>query len=120
MEWKIGKHAEVPPDAGLVLGDPNSSNVQWLDMGPSAAPVNIDAPLITLNGSTLSSTMGNWDHEPTSYAYRWQADGANVGTNAPTYAVQLADAGKTFTCMVTATNAIGSTPSPLSNEIVAP
>jgi hypothetical protein len=119
MEWKIGKHAEVPPDAGLVLGDPNSSNVQWLDMGATSAPVNIDVPVVSQTGANLNCTMGNWDHEPTSYAYQWKSGGTDIGTDAPVYAVQAGDVGNSFTCVVTATNAIGSTAAPPSNAVIA-
>jgi hypothetical protein len=119
MPWNVSRHYEVPADAGLVLGSIENGMVQWLDMGPSAPPVNIDVPHVTQAGATMSCTMGNWDHEPTSYAYRWQSDGTNIGTNSPTYAVQPADVGTTFTCLVTATNALGSTPAPLSNAVVA-
>jgi hypothetical protein len=64
--------------------------------------------------------MGNWEGEPTSYAYQWKIDGANVGTGTATatHAVQPGDVGKTATCVVTATNALGSTAAPPSNGVV--
>ena len=62
--------------------------------------------------------MGNWTGEPTSYSYRWEVGGTSVGTDAATYDVQPADVGKSATCVVTATNAAGSTAAPPSNAVV--
>jgi len=83
-------------------------------------PVNRDIPMISGTGSvaaTLNCTMGNWDGEPTSYAYQWQANGAPVGTGTASYTTTAGDAGKSIVCVVTATNAAGSTAAPPSNAI---
>jgi hypothetical protein len=85
---------------------------------PTAPPVNRDVPHATQQGAQLNCTMGNWDGEPTSYAYQWEINGTAAGTDAATYDVQAADAGKTATCTVTATNALGSTAAPPSNGVV--
>ena len=85
---------------------------------PTAPPVNRDVPFVSQSGSTLNCTMGNWDGEPTSYAYQWQIDGADVGTGGADYAVQSGDVGKGAVCVVTATNALGSTVAPPSNSVV--
>jgi hypothetical protein len=61
--------------------------------------------------------MGNWDGEPTSYAYAWASDGAPNTATGSTYAVIAADAGHSLTCVVTATNDAGSTAAPPSNAI---
>jgi hypothetical protein len=47
-----------------------------------------------------------------------QIDGAAAGTNTATYTVTPADVGKTATCVVTATNAVGSTAAPASNPVI--
>jgi hypothetical protein len=61
--------------------------------------------------------MGNWNGEPTSYAYQWKRDGsADIGTG-DTYAVVAEDGGHSITCVVTATNAQGSTAAPPSNAV---
>jgi len=83
----------------------------------TAPPVNVDVPYVSQTGSTLSCTMGNWENVPTSYSYRWQIDGANVGTDSALYAVTAADVGGMATCTVTATNARGSTTAPASNPV---
>lgn len=75
-------------------------------------------PFVAQAGTQLSCTMGNWTGEPTSYAYAWQMDGVSVGTDAATYDVQAGDVGHTATCIVTASNAAGSTAAPPSNGVV--
>jgi hypothetical protein len=84
------------------------------------APINRDVPHVTGNGvvgETLNCTMGNWNGEPTSYAYAWKRDGsADVGTGQ-TYVVVAEDSGHSLTCIVTATNAAGSTAAPPSNAV---
>jgi hypothetical protein len=86
--------------------------------GAGGAPVNVDVPVVSQSGDELTSTMGNWDGEPTSYAYAWQLDGSEAGADAATLTVTTDDAGKTATCVVTATNAAGSTAAPPSAGLV--
>jgi hypothetical protein len=84
------------------------------------APTNRDVPHVTGNGAvgeTLNCTMGNWNGEPTSYAYAWKRDGtADIATGA-NYVVVAEDSGHSLTCVVTATNAAGSTAAPPSNVV---
>jgi len=83
-------------------------------IGASAtAPVNTVAPNVTGNpsvGDLLTTTNGTWSGTPTSYSYQWKRGATNIGTNANTYTLVSADAGTNITCVVTATNASGSTP----------
>jgi hypothetical protein len=83
-------------------------------IGTSAtAPVNTVAPNVTGNpyvGDLLTTTNGTWSGSPTSYSYQWKRGATNIGTNANTYTIVSADAGTNITCVVTATNATGSTP----------
>jgi hypothetical protein len=83
-----------------------------------AAPVNVTVPAVTQAADVLSCTMGTWTGEPTSYAYQWQLDGVDAGTDADSYTVTAGDIGKSATCVVTATNGLGSTAAPPSNAIV--
>lgn len=85
---------------------------------PAAAPVNIAVPVVTQAGTVLTCTQGEWEGTPTGYAYAWQLDGAPIGTDAATYDVQPADVGLTATCVVTASNADGSTAAPASVGVV--
>ena len=86
--------------------------------GPTAppAPVCIDVPAITGVGAVdqvLSCTTGNWGNEPVSYAHAWSSGGTEAS-----YTVLAADAGTSITCVVSATNAGGTTAAPPSNAVL--
>ena len=90
-------------------------------VGLSPAPVNTVAPVIsgtTTLGSVLTATTGTWSNSPISYTYQWKRGATNVGTNANTYTLVTADSAAVMTCVVTATNAVGSA-SATSNSITA-
>jgi hypothetical protein len=63
-------------------------------------------------GSTLSSSTGNWTGNATiTFAYQWKKNGSNiVGATSSTYVLVTGDAGASTTiqCVVTGTNAYGS------------
>jgi hypothetical protein len=85
-------------------------------------PVNTVAPVIsgaTTLGSVLTSTTGTWSNSPSSFAYQWKRGATNVGTNANTYTLVTADSNAVMTCVVTATNAAGSSAPATSNSITA-
>jgi len=82
-----------------------------------APPVNRDVPYAAQDGALLTCTMGNWDGEPTGYAYQWISGGLEVGTDSYIYNLVEADVGGAFSCTVTATNAFGATEAPASNEV---
>jgi hypothetical protein len=96
--------------AGIITGDQTGGG----GGGGGAAPVNTAVPAVTQAGDTLTCTQGTWSGEPTTYGYQWTVDGAVVGTDSATHTVTAADAGKAATCIVTATNAAGSTAAPPS------
>jgi hypothetical protein len=77
-------------------------------------PVNTIAPAVTgtpTETETLTTTNGTWDNAPTSYTYQWQRDAVNIAAaTANTYTLVAADVGTDIRCVVTATNAAGSTP----------
>jgi hypothetical protein len=81
-------------------------------------PVNRDVPYASQTGHDLNCTMGNWDGEPTGYAYAWHTDGVTNGVTTATHTVTEAEAGQGWACVVTATNALGSTVAPMSNTVV--
>ena len=107
--------------AGIITGNeatpppPDGGNGEGA--APTEAPVNRDVPYVEQRDTTLNCTMGNWDGEPTSYAYRWEIDGTQAGGDSADYTVNEADKGKSATCTVTATNAVGSTTAPPSNSV---
>lgn len=90
--------------------------------GVLAPPGVVDTPQVmgaAPHGSVLHCTNGNWVGTPTGYAYQWKrGSSVNVGTNSANYTTQAGDVGSGVGCIVTATNATGSTPAPLSNQIV--
>src|SRR4249919_3520334 len=98
--------------AGIITGDQTGGGGGG--GGGGTAPVNTAVPAVTQAGDTLTCTQGTWSGEPTSYGYQWTVDGAVVGTDSATHTVTAADAGKAATCIVTATNASGSTAAPPS------
>lgn len=109
-----GEAAYFTPEEAQSLADLGVADVE----PPSSPPVNVTVPHVTQTASVLDCTMGTWDGEPTAYAYQWQLDGADAGTNSPSYVVQAGDVGTTATCIVTATNDAGSTAAPPSNGLV--
>lgn len=89
----------------------------------ASAPVNTAAPVIsgaTDLGAVLTVTSGTWSGYPApSFARQWLRNGVNIaGATASTYTVAVADSGATITCVVTATNAGGSS-AQASNGITA-
>jgi hypothetical protein len=62
---------------------------------------------------------GTWaGTSPFVFSYQWQRNGIDiVGETASTYICVLADLGQTITCVVTATNIVGSASAP-SNSII--
>ena len=81
-------------------------------------PINIDVPYASQQGAILDCTMGNWDGEPIKYAYEWHTDGIANGVTTAQHTVVEGDVGKGWACVVTATNALGSTRAPMSNTVV--
>ena len=84
------------------------------------APVNTVLPVVsgtTYVGDLLTTTDGTWSGSPTSFSYQWKRGATNIGTNANTYTLVTADANTNITCVVTATNATGSTPA--TSNIIA-
>jgi hypothetical protein len=104
--------------------------IEVIPQGPTSPPVNIDVPHVSLvsgtgvPGDTLTCTMGNWDHVPDTYAYRWARNGTPIigapGAAVP-YVISSSDvSGSELTCVVSATNAMGTTTAPPSNAFVIP
>ncbi len=78
-----------------------------------AVPANIVAPAITGSsavGGVLTCGNGTWNGSATIvYTRQWQRDGVDIGgETATTYTVLDADNGKTISCNVTGTNALGA------------
>jgi hypothetical protein len=89
--------------------------------GAGGAPVNTLAPVISgtaERGETLTSNTGTWTGVGIiTYAYQWKRDGANIsGATSSTYVLVIADDNTNITCLVTATDDVGSS-SQLSNSL---
>ena len=85
--------------------------------GATFPPVVVDVPYLSQDGAVLNCTMGNWENEPTQYAYLWLADGLEVGPGVATYDLVADDVGRAYACVVTASNAAGATEAPASNAV---
>lgn len=90
-----------------------SASAPWT-MAPTV-PVNTVAPAISgtvLPGETLSCSSGTWTgSNDFTYSYSWKLNGDDVGTDSSEYTIPVdADNGDEIYCVVTATNAAGSTP----------
>jgi hypothetical protein len=77
------------------------------------APANTFAPVVSGTATvrqTLTTTTGTWTGSPTpTFTYQWQRAGSNIGgATSNTYTLVDADAGNAIRCVVTGTNAAGS------------
>lgn len=108
-DWLNGDRTHAEEIAGLLAG-------LVATLGP---PTVVDVPYASQSddGATLSCTVGNWNGQPTEYAYAWHKDGVPTGSVDMPYAVQPDDSGHSLACVVTATNALGSTAAPMSNSV---
>jgi hypothetical protein len=90
-------------------------------IGGAHAPSLINIPYCSAVGATASVTNGNWGGSPSGYTYAWKRDGATaIGSNVNTYTMVGADTGHQIGCVVSATNANGTTVSPISNTVRGP
>jgi hypothetical protein len=108
-----------PPTSELAPGDlyPPTTNTPPAGDPVALLPVNVDVPYVSQDGAALNCTMGNWTGEPTAYTYQWQRDGLDVGDGTASHILTEADIGVAFVCIVTASNAMGSTIAPPSNSV---
>jgi hypothetical protein len=113
--YNAGESAAFTPDEAQKLVD---EGVGVLGGGPNDPPINIDIPHAIQQDNVVDCTMGNWTGAPTGYAYQWKNDGADIGDGTVPYTITAGDVGHTITCVVTATNAAGSTAAPPSNDVV--
>jgi hypothetical protein len=98
----------------VTYGDTGAATVVQVETGAATdpdpevpgAPVNTAPPTITGTpavGKTLTATPGEWDTEGLTFAYQWQANGADIAkATGATYRVRAADQGATITVVVTA------------------
>ena len=91
---------------GVAATDPTCPTV----IVPAHPPVNTAPPQIAgppIPGARLTCVPGTWTGA-SSFAYEWLRDGADRAAGV-TYRPSVADVGHTLSCVVTASNADGST-----------
>jgi hypothetical protein len=75
-------------------------------------PLGLIPPAITgapVVGQPLGCSQGVWTGPPSSYAYQWTRQGADLaGATLASYTVVAEDVGKALRCQVTAANSMGS------------
>ena len=89
----------------------------------SNLPINVTPPVISgtaERGETLSSTTGTWTGTGTiTFAYQWRRDNVDIsGATSSTYVLVEADDNTSITCVVTATDDVGSTS--ISSNAISP
>ena len=78
------------------------------------SPVNIARPQLTTLYPQVSRPVGlfvgTWETsiQPVTYSYAWRMDATPVGTNTSSYTPVAGDVGKILSCVVTASNSVGS------------
>lgn len=120
----------IAPDLGIWLYQPNVPS-GIIEIIPSLQPpTNTVAPSLTYVaggggagnvGSQYACGAGTWTPTPPAPTFQrqWIRNGSPIaGSTGTTYTIQTADIGTTINCLVTATNAAGSSaPTPASNPV---
>jgi hypothetical protein len=108
--------------ANAVTGLAGEPVLEWVTVweAPAIAPPGVvEVPYVFQDGDVLNCTMGAWTGAPSQYAYQWLSDGTTaIGTDDPSYTPSAADSGHSIACVVSATNALGTTEAPPSNAVV--
>ena len=106
-------------NAACVTGSPATSNTVTMTVNPSVAASVAIAPTVTNvcagTNVTFTATPTNGGSNP---GYQWKLNGANVGTNSPTYSNNALTNGNPVTCVMTS-NAACVTGSPATSNSVA-
>ena len=111
-------YVEVTAPPRLWVGGPDGTVFVLVATPPVTAPINTNVPFVSQDGDILTCTMGTWTGEPDTYAYQWAIDGVDAGDGTEIYTATVDDVGKTATCVVSATNDLGTTEAPPSNAVV--
>jgi hypothetical protein len=92
------------PTTGIVFTVAPPQTVRPAALAP---PSIAGTPVV---GSLLTCDRGTWAYAPSAYAIAWKRGTATIANAAAaTYTVTAADGGRAITCVVTATNNVGST-----------
>jgi hypothetical protein len=114
--WAEVKRGHPVGGARVMNGEEDLWTEEPAAAQPTEPPAVVDAPYCSgsgVIGEPLTVTMGNWQNEPTEYAYLWKKmqEGNPValpGATEPIYAPTNQDANQDVFCTVMATNSAGS------------
>ncbi len=105
---------------GGTASNPKKTRIYSFELAsPTAANVSItssdtDNSICTGTSVTFTATPTNGGTTP---SYQWQVNGANVGTNSPTYTTSSLTTGQTVSCIMTS-NMAGATNNPATSNTV--
>jgi hypothetical protein len=102
----FGRLQELARAAGVQINPPRNTVIPYV------------SPETVAVGEVLSCTMGEWNGEPTEYAYAWFLDGVDTGAVGSSYTPVAGNEGHSITCVVTATNNAGQASAPPSNAVM--
>jgi hypothetical protein len=120
------------PQYPQVMTQKRAAQLWHIDVAPppeTNPPVNINIPQASIIsgdgsvGSILRCTVGIWDNMGDlvdTYAFAWQRNAVPITGGSgisEDYTTVAADSGTDLTCIVSATNTIGTTAAPPSNAI---
>jgi hypothetical protein len=122
------------PQYPQVMTQKKAAHLWHIDVAPppeTNPPVNTAVPHVSVISGTgvvgdiLNCTTGIWENMGDlvdTYYWQWQRNGVNAGAQQPNgdHTIVAADSGTTLTCVVSATNTIGTTAAPPSNGIAVP
>ena len=121
LEADIGANISSEVDAANAFGPTTAASSNGPAIADERLPALVTAPFVS--GTTafpdglLSTTNGAWNHNPTTFAYRWYKDGSLIsGASSQTYATIETDIGAAISAEVDASNAFGPTTAASSNS----
>jgi hypothetical protein len=109
-QYYNGKSSLSEAQGVLVMAPNTTPGIDAAMQSTSTPPANTTPPVVSGSpsiGSVLLCAPGLWTGKPT-FSYQWLRGGAPIaGANATSYTVQIADAGSSVSCQITAKNAKG-------------
>jgi hypothetical protein len=99
-----------------VIGSPATSNAITFVIGNLTPTIAISGNSLICSGASATFTAVD-TNGGTTPSYQWQVNGANVGTNSPTYTSSGLTNGQVVTCILTSNLTCVSSPTATSNSI---
>jgi Bacterial Ig-like domain (group 3) len=118
--FDVGQSLSVTVTATNDAGQMSATSDPYQAVLPAAPVASTPLPAISGNaqqGQTLSVNNGQWNNNPSGYAYAWEdcdSSGNNcstiTGATSSSYTLQASDVGSSVVAVVTASNAGGANP----------